>query len=101
MKGGKDRVREGIARSKEGQSEGYFMGRAGREKRKGASSHPTQSSTPIHPSSVSAQRLPLLHQHQLLVHLVHVRACVCVCVGWQGDRDKVYEYMHRTECVNV
>lgn len=80
MKGGKDRVREGIARSRGGQSEGYFMGRAGREKRKGASSHPTQSSTPIHPSSVSAQRLPLLHQHQLLVHLVHVRARVCVCV---------------------
>lgn len=36
--------------------------------RKGVSSHPTQSSTPFHPSSVSAQMLPLPHQQLAFVH---------------------------------
>lgn len=51
----------------EGTERQRLYGEGWGRKIRGVSTHPTQSSTPFHPSSVSAQRLPLLHQHQLLV----------------------------------
>lgn len=76
---------KGVGKERERQRGRCFMRRG--ENEKGVSSHPTQSSTAFHPSSASAQRLPLLHQQQLPAR--YVRVCVCTCT-FTGE---VYEYL--------